>query len=289
MKKGLTTTENTQGFMHSIVKLLPYILLTVMLAVSMLPLISMLGTSVRSYENMYTTRGVFPDELSFDFYKKVLGDMRILNYFKNSFVVAVSTAVITVIISIFGGYAMARYQKRVRGIKGFVTFILMVQMFPTVQMIIPLYLTFSRVGLTNQWYTLLLAYPAFMLPMSLMMMQSFIEGVPIEIEEAGRIDGCTRMQVIMKLVLPVCKPGVASALILAFNNCWNEFLIAMLLIKKDAYRTMPIGLHNFMQENSTDWGSIMAAATLMIIPVLLFLNVLQKHIVGGLTMGSVKG
>jgi multiple sugar transport system permease protein len=125
--------------------------------------------------------------------------------------------------------------------------------------------------------------------MNLMMMQSFIEGVPYEMEEAGRIDGCSRMQVIVRLVLPVSMPGVASSLILAFNHCWNEFLMAMLLTKTDANRTIPIGLHNYMQENTTDWGAVLAASTLMIIPVLLFLNVLQKHIVSGLSLGSVKG
>jgi multiple sugar transport system permease protein len=125
--------------------------------------------------------------------------------------------------------------------------------------------------------------------MNLMLMQSFIEGVPYEIEEAGRIDGCSRMQAILWLVIPVSKPAIASSMILAFNHCWNEFLLAMLLVKNETSRTIPVGLHNYMQENISDWGSILAAAALMIIPVLLFLNVLQKHIVSGLTMGSVKG
>jgi len=113
--------------------------------------------------------------------------------------------------------------------------------------------------------------------------------VPYEMEEAGRIDGCSRLQVLTKLILPVSKPGIASMAILAFNHCWNEFLMAMILIKDDSFRTLPIGLQNYMQENSTEWGSIMAAATLMIIPVLAFLNILSKNIVGGLTLGTVKG
>lgn len=275
--------------LHKILGLSPYIILALMLGISMLPLIAMLGTSFRSQETLYSTRGIFPDEWSLGFYIKVLSDIRVLNYFKNSFMAAAGTALTSVAMAILGGYAMARFNSRVRGIKLFTTFILMVQMFPTLQMIIPLFLTFNGMGMTNKWYTLLLAYPAFTLPMSLMMMQSFIEGVPYEMEEAGRIDGCNRLQVLFRLVIPVAKPGIASAAILAFNNCWNEFLIALLLVKKDSHRTMPIGLHNYMQENNTDWGLIMAASVLMIIPVLLFLNVLQKHIVGGLTMGAVKG
>ncbi len=281
--------NNTSKTLQKILKIAPYIILTLMLVISMLPLIAMLGTSFRSEATLYTTRSIFPDEWSLGFYKEVLGDIRVLNYFKNSFMAAAGTALISVVLAVLGGYSMARFNGKVRGIKLFTTFILMVQMFPTLQMIIPLFLTFNNMGVTNKWYTLLMAYPAFMLPMSLMMMQSFIEGVPYEMEEAGRIDGCNRLQVILRLVIPVTKPGIASAAILAFNNCWNEFLIALLLVKKDAYRTMPIGLHNYMQENNTDWGLIMAASVLMIIPVLLFLNVLQKHIVSGLTLGAVKG
>lgn len=282
-------TAMQHGKAHKILKLTPYLALTLMLAVSMLPLIAMLGTSFRSQDTLYSTRGIFPEQWSVDFYAKVLSDARVLNYFKNSFVASSVTAFTTVAMAVMGGYAMARFSGRVRGIKLFITFILMVQMFPTLQMIIPLYLTFTELSMVNRWYTLLLAYPAFTLPMSLMMMQSFIEGVPYEMEEAGRLDGCNRFQVLVHLVLPVSRPGIASAMILAFNHCWNEFLIALLLIKNDTYRTMPIGLHNYMQENNTDWGAIMAASTLMIIPILLFLNVLQKHIIGGLTLGAVKG
>lgn len=283
--------ENGKAYknVHKILGLLPYLILTLMLAVSMLPLIAMLGTSFRSPDTLYSTKGIFPEQWSVYFYEKVLGDIRVLNYFKNSFVAAAVTALTTVTMSILGGYAMARFNGKVRGIRLFTTFILMVQMFPTLQMIIPLFLTFNDLGVTNTWYTLLLAYPAFTLPMSLMMMQSFIEGVPVDMEQAGRIDGCNRLQVLFRLVIPIARPGIASAAILAFNHCWNEFLIALLLVKNDVHRTMPIGLHNYMQENNTDWGAIMAASVLMIIPILLFLNVLQKHIVGGLTMGAVKG
>jgi multiple sugar transport system permease protein len=289
MNNSFQLSPNLMQPLRKALRILPYVALAVMLAVSFLPLVAMLGTSFRSFENLYTTRTIFPDRLSLDFYRRVLGDPRIFRYFENSFITAAISAFVTVAMSIFGGYSMARYQRKVRGIRLFIVFILMVQMFPTIQMLIPLYLTFSGLGVTNGWYTLLLAYPAFTLPMSLMMMQSFIEGVPYEMEEAGRIDGCNKLQVILRLVIPVSRPGIASALVLAFNFCWNEFLIAMLLIKNDVYRTMPIGLNNYMQENGSDWGSIMAAATLMIIPVLLFLNVLQKHIVSGLTLGAVKG
>jgi ABC-type glycerol-3-phosphate transport system permease component len=281
--------NDSQRRLRNVYKFLPYIVLTVMLASSMIPLISMLGSSFRSRETFMTTRSILPNDWSLFYYERVLSDQRIINYFRNSFLVAFVVSFATAAFSVLGGYSLARFKGRVKGIRFFIIFILMIQMFPTIQMIIPLYLTFNSLGVINKFYTLMLAYPAFTLPMNLMMMQSFIEGVPYEMEEAGLIDGCTRMQTIVKLVLPVSMPGVASSLILAFNHCWNEFLMAMLLTKSDIYRTIPTGLHNYMQEHNSDWGSILAASTLMIIPVLLFLNVLQKNIVNGLTLGSVKG
>lgn len=270
-------------------KILPYIILIIMLSISMVPLLSMLGTAFRSKETLMTTRTIFPQEWSLYFFKNVLSDKRVLIYFKNSFVVAAVVSMVTVFIAVLGGYSLSRFRKTVKGIKQYSIFLLMLQMFPIIQVIIPLYLTFQAFGIINKPYTLMIAYPALILPMGLWMMQSFIDGVPYDMEEAGLIDGCTRIQVLFKLVIPVSKPGIASMAILAFNQSWNEFLMAMLLVKNNSYRTMPVGLQNYMQENNSDWGSILAAATLMVIPVLLFLNVLQKNIVSGLTMGAIKG
>ena len=270
-------------------KIFPYTILLIMLASSMIPLISMLGSSFRSKETFLTTRTILPEVWALDYYQQVLGDPRIGIYFRNSFVVALSVSFFTVAISVFGGYSLARFKGRVKGLRLFIIFILMVQMFPTIQMIIPLFINFTRMGIINRGFSLIIAYPAFTLPMNLMMMQSFIEGVPYEMEEAGLIDGCSRIQTIFRIVLPVSLPGVASSMILAFNFCWNEFLLALLLVRSDVNRTISIGIHNYMQENISDWGAILAASTLMIIPILLFLNVLQRHIVSGLTLGSVKG
>ena len=281
--------HTARWWLFKVLSFFPYVILTAMLAVSMLPLLAMVGTSFRSFEAMFATRSIFPDEWSLDFYRRVLNDPRMVNYFLNSILTATVTAFATVLVAVLGGYSLARFRKRVRGLGIFVTFILMVQMFPTLQMIIPLFLNFSAWGVMNTRHTLMMVYPAFTLPMSLMMMHAFIEGIPTELEEAGRIDGCTRFGVLWHLVLPVSKPGIASVAILAFNHAWNEFLLAMLFIRTDRYRTVPVGLHNFAGENSMDWGSIMAASVLMLVPILLFLNILQKHIVGGLTIGSVKG
>jgi len=289
MQRGADGNTVIQNGLIKILSISPYIILSAMLVIAMLPLLAMVGTAFRSFDTAFTTTTIFPQYWSTDFFGRVLGDPRMARYFFNSFYIATVTAFTTTVMAVLGGYALARYKNKVPGLGVFIVFILMIQMFPTLQMIIPLFMNFSSWGVMNDWYTLMLAYPAFTLPMALMLMHSFVEGVPYELEEAGRIDGCTKLGVIWHLVIPVAKPGIASAAILSFNHAWNEFLLAMLFIRTDRFRTIPIGLHNFAAENSTDWGSIMAASTLMIIPILLFLNILQKHIVGGLTMGSVKG
>jgi ABC-type glycerol-3-phosphate transport system permease component len=121
------------------------------------------------------------------------------------------------------------------------------------------------------------------------MMQSFFDGIPFEIEEAGTIDGCSRLQCLFRLVLPVSTPGLASVAIFAFNYCWNEYLLGSIFLKVDIMRTLPIGIQVFMQENQTDWGALMAASTLAVVPVLIFLIFMQNYIVTGLTAGTVKG
>jgi ABC-type glycerol-3-phosphate transport system permease component len=121
------------------------------------------------------------------------------------------------------------------------------------------------------------------------MMQSFFNGIPTEMEEAGTIDGCGRLRCLFSLVIPVSGPGLAAVSIFAFNYCWNEYLLGSLLLKTEGIRTLPVGLQSFMQEHTTDWGSLMAASTLAIVPVLVFLIFMQKYIVTGMTAGSIKG
>jgi ABC-type glycerol-3-phosphate transport system permease component len=120
-------------------------------------------------------------------------------------------------------------------------------------------------------------------------MSGFFEGIPMEMEEAGVIDGCNRWQVFGKLVLPLSKPGVASAAIFTFINSWNEYMMANIFVKNDNMRTLPVGLTMYIQQFTSEWGSLMAASTITLIPAALFLIFAQKYVVQGLTAGAVKG
>lgn len=270
-------------------KILPYLILTAILFVTLLPVLSMFLTSLKSPDTILSSKSFFPEKVSVSYYAKVIRKSNFLTYMKNSLLIAVVVSFFSTAMSILGGYALSRYKAKVKGMKIYIVFLLALQMFPVVQLIIPLYLTFQKLGITNTHLAVIVAYATFTLPLNIWMMQSFFDGIPTELEEAGKIDGCSRIQSMILLVLPVAGPGVASVAIFAFNYCWNEYLLGSLLLKTDNLRTMTIGLQNFMQENTTDWGSLMAASSLSLIPVLLFLVLMQKNIIAGMTTGSVKG
>ncbi|MBU3875176.1 carbohydrate ABC transporter permease [Faecalicatena sp. AGMB00832] len=269
--------------------ILPYAAMIFALGVILLPVVSMVMSSFKSPETFMSSTSFFPEKFSLDYYRNVLGKTHFLKYLINSVVIGVLVSLFSTFLSILGGYALSRFKKRVKGLKFYTIFLLALQMFPVVQLIIPLYLTFQKIGITNTRLSVFIAYSTFTLPLNIWMMQSYFDGIPYELEESGRIDGCSRLQCLYKLIVPVAGPGISSVSIFAFNYCWNEYLLGSLLLKTDGLRTLPIGLQNFMQEQTTDWGSLMSASSLAILPVLIFLIVMQKQIISGMMAGSVKG
>ncbi len=270
-------------------KILPYFFLILAICVTLLPVLSMVMTSLKSPATIMSSDSFFPEEYSLHYYLNVLEKSNFLIYLKNSLIIAVIVSFISTVISILGGYALSRYKKTVKGLNLYIIFLLALQMFPVVQLIIPLYLNFQRLGLNNTHLSVVIAYCTFTLPLNLWMMQSFFDGIPTELEEAGRIDGCSRFACLYRIVLPISGPGVSSVTIFAFNYCWNEYLLASIFLKTDSLRTMNLGLQNFMQEVKTDWGSLMASSSLALIPVVVFLIFMQKYIISGMTAGAVKG
>lgn len=273
----------------AVYSVLPYIALILTLCITLLPVASMVMSSLKSPETFMSSTSFIPEDFSLEYYRNVLNKTNFLVYLTNSLIIGLLVAAFSTVLSILGGYGLSRFKKKVKGLKFYTIFLLALQMFPVVQLIIPLYLTFQNMGITNTRLSVFIAYSTFTLPLNIWMMQSYFDGIPYELEEAGRIDGCSKLQCLYKIVIPVAGPGVSSVAIFAFNYCWNEYLLGSLLLKSDNLRTLPIGLQNFMQEQTTDWGSLMSASTLAIIPVLIFLVFMQKHIIAGMTAGSVKG
>lgn len=266
-----------------------YLALTLAVILTLLPVASMVMTSLNSPETILSSKSFLPEKWSLYYYKNVIEKSNFLIYMKNSLIIGLSVTLFSTFVSILGGYALSRYKNKIKGLKFYIIFLLALQMFPVVQLITPLYLTFQRLGITNTHLSVFIAYSTFTLPLNIWMMQSFFDGIPFELEEAARIDGCSRFQCLWKVIVPVSGPGISSVGIFAFNYCWNEYLLGSLLLKHDKLRTLNIGLQNFMQEMRTDWGSLTAAATLALIPVVIFLICMQRSIVAGMTAGAVKG
>ncbi|MCR1841216.1 carbohydrate ABC transporter permease [Murimonas intestini] len=266
-----------------------YLLLTIIVLFISLPLINMVGSSFKSTREILNNNNIFPEVFTWENYRNVLNRTPFLTYVRNSVVVAVLTAVVVGITSCLAGYAIARYQRHIRAFRYFSKLFLILQMFPAVLLMIPLVLVFIKVGLSDSLLGISLIYIAFNIPFCTWMISGFFEGIPVEMEEAAQIDGCTVFQSFCKLAVPLSLPGIASIMIYAFIGAWNEYMMANVINKSAEVKTLPVGLQSFILQFDTDWGSLMAASVLAIIPAMLFIIFMQKYIVAGLTAGAVKG
>ena len=208
-------------------------------------------------------------------------------YLRNSFIIALGTAALTVPIAILTGYALSRFS--FRGKNPFMLVLLMTQFIPAALMIIPLFISFRTLGLLNTLHGLILINTVFQLPLASIMMRGFISSTPIELEEAGMVDGCSRLGAVMRLVLPLLRPGIVAVGSFAFVGAWDNFIFGLFLVNDQDLYPLPVGLGYFLSEFNVDYSALAAGALIAIIPVVIIFAFIQKHLVGGLSAGAVKG
>ncbi|MGI9862269.1 carbohydrate ABC transporter permease [Moorella naiadis] len=212
----------------------------------------------------------------------------IWTFFINSVITSLGTVVIAVALATFAGYALSRLRFRFR--KSILIGVLVTQMFPLVVLLIPLYLFYVRSHLLNTYFGLILAYTSFTLPFGIWMIKGFVDTVPVEIEEAAMVDGCTRLQAMRQVVFPLIIPGVVATAVFAFLDAWNNLLFPLTLVNDVTMKTLPPGMIlAFGGEFKHDWGGMMAASTIVTIPVIIGFVLIQRYLVEGLTGGAVKG
>lgn len=257
-------------------------------AVALFPLYWLLKVSVTPNDILYT-EGVrlWPSRASLEHYAFVLTHSDFPLFFRNSLIVSGSTAVIVALIASGAGYALSRFT--FRGKYWIVALMLVTQMFPLVMLIAPMFKMLSPIGLTNSLAGLILVYSAFNVPFATFLMQSFFDGIPQELEESAMIDGASRFRAACQIILPLTLPGIGATLGFVFTAAWSELLFALMLISGDAAATFPVGLLTFVSKFSVDFGQMMAAGVLALIPACLFFLLIQRHLVRGLTAGAVKG
>lgn len=255
---------------------------------ALFPLYWLLKIAITPEKLIYTQgTALWPSTLTLENFRQVLFYSDFLVYFKNSVYVSLGTAAITTIIAAAAGYAFSRFQ--FRGKTLVVILLLITQMFPLLMIIAPIYKIIAGLGLLNTLTSLIVVYTAFNIPFATFLMQSFFDGIPKDLDEAAMMDGCTRLQALRKVILPLTLPGLAATLGFIFTAAWSELLFALMLINSNASMTFPVGLLTFVSKFSVDWGQMMAAGVLALVPSCLFFIFIQRYLVKGLTAGAVKG
>lgn len=214
-------------------------------------------------------------------------DQPLHTFLGNSLIVATLSTVLSLVVSALAAYAIARLRLRFRD--GILTLIVAVSMFPLVTLMVPLFEIMRSLNLLNSYWALVLPYTVLNLPICTLMMVSFFQDIPRDIENAAMLDGCTRISTLWRVVLPLAAPGVATAAILAFVNSWDEFLLALSMNSAVAYRTLPVGIQLYQGEFAFPWPVISAALVVAIVPIVVLIIIFQEKVVSGLTAGGLKG
>lgn len=259
---------------------------------SVFPVYWMVTTGFKPSDEIFTTEFIpFPLKPTLDHVDRVFNQgvagHSIWVYLGNSLIVALAAVVLSGFFALLGATAIARY--RFSGRSAYLILLLVIQMIPGEAMVIPLYVMLVRLGLTDQLLGLILVNSAAALPFGIWMLRTFVAAVPLELEEQAWIDGASRWKAYWRVVFPLMAPGLVATSIFSFITAWNEFIFALTLIRSQSKYTMPVALNFFISQRSTDIGAIMAASTLMTIPVVIFFLIVQRRLVSGLVAGAVKG
>lgn len=267
---------------------LHYAALLAYVAVALFPLYWLLKVSITPNDILYKQgMALLPSKVTLDHYATIVGKSDFLLFFRNSIIVSGVTAIASTLLAMAAGYAFSRFG--FRGKFWIVGLMLVTQMFPLVIVITPIFSIFGVLGLTNSLTGLIIIYTAFNIPFATFLMQSFFDGIPKELEEAAMIDGATRFKALVQIVAPLTLPGIVATVGFCFTGAWGEILFALLLNSSPSASTFPVGLLLYSTRGTVEYGPMMAAGVLALLPVCVFFFLIQRYLVQGLTAGAVKG
>lgn len=265
-----------------------YVLVIATILANIFPFYWMVSTSLKSWGGVFTYPPTFlPVPLDLTAYAQVFQTTGLGLWLLNSLKAGVPTTLATLVFSATGAYALSRF--KFRGRTTVAMLILVTQMLPGTLLIIPIYLTFKSLGLVDNLVGLALSYATFALPFSIWMLKGYFDSIPIELEEAAAMDGCSRLGTLWRIITPLSLPGLTVTAMFAFVLSWNDLVLAITLISSPELRTDAVGLASFVGEYGTPWGQIMGASAISSLPILILFLVLQRYLLYGLTAGAVKG
>jgi ABC-type glycerol-3-phosphate transport system permease component len=257
-------------------------------AFALFPVYWVVITSLKPRSEIYTrTPDLWPNDPQWGRYPDVLGEGHVGRALMNSLIVASATMIVTLIIGSMAAIALSRFNIPAR--RSLLILVLLTQLFPLVVLIIPLFVLMREAGLVGTYWSLVITYLAFTLPLTIWIMRGFLLSIPEELEHAARIDGATRLGALWRVILPLAAPGLATTAVLCFLEGWKEFLLALTFLNEENRKTVPLVLQSFVGRGDTDWGAVMATSVLYTLPVAVVFLLLRKHLMTIRTAGAIKG
>jgi len=252
------------------------------------PFFWMISTSFKPLQEIFVFPPTFfPAEFTLKNFARLFEQTRFLTYFKNSVFVSFTTVVLTMTIGSAGAYSLTRF--KFYGREKIASLILFTYMFAPIMIVIPFYVLIKKIGLANTHTALIMAYTAFCLPFSLWLLRAFFQSIPLALEKAALIDGASRLEAVIYVILPLALPGIIATGIFTFILAWNDYIFVRILITSDELKTLSVGIADLYNATVIDWGMIMSGSMLITVPVLVFFVFIQRYLIAGWGAGAMKG
>lgn len=287
--RGRLTTSPRRGDDPPLKRALIHLVLIVTTIIVVFPVIRVFSTAIRPGDNLLNpSLDIIPEGATFEAFHHVIFETNLLNWIANSLVVTMGTATVGLIIAATSAYAFSRHKFRGRSLS--LTFLFATQLVPAVMLLVPVYLIAVQLGLVATYQGLVIAYSVTAVPFSIWILKGYYDTVPIDLEEAAQIDGCTEFQAFRKVLLPLSAPALAIVFLFNFLAAWSEYFFARQLIgASEDLLTWPLGIQRFQQQFQTQWADLSAASIIVSVPIVILFIYISKYLVSGLTLGGVKG
>ncbi len=265
-----------------------YAVLVAATAFAIYPILRIVTISLRPGDRLLTTSlAIIPENATFDNFITLFAETGFLRWTFNSIIVALVVTVTGVALASTAGYGLSRF--RFKGKGAMLSGLLVTQMFPATMLLLPLYMMLISLHLINSYVGIVIIYSATVLPFTIWQMKGYYDTIPIALEEAARIDGCTPWQSFYRVVLPLAAPALVITALFSFMTAWNEYVVANIILQDTEMFTLPLGLKMFQSKMSTEWGLYAAGSLVVSVPVVALFLILSRYLISGLTLGSVKG